>query len=208
MGRRGEVLAGVAPTRASARSAVVHLAGRAKGPIDPFSLAEYLASPHAAGRIVLCPAGRSLTSDIGFLREVSERALWAPTDPILAGAIEGLLGFPPPAAPDRFRDGRALLADRKTGPTATALLLEGTVTSARARALAAGDARHWIVESPRRVRVERRLMKRLRRLGVRWSALEPVTVAGVLASPLLAAARSRWKPLLPAGTPVWVRGRL
>jgi hypothetical protein len=208
MRRAREILAAVAPTRASARSASARLAGRAVGRIEAFSLAQYLASPRASARVVLCPAGRSLASDIGFLREVSERVLWAPPGPTLAGAIEGLLGTPASAAADRSRYRRRLPGEREELPIAAAVLLEGTVTSARARALAAGDARHWIVESPRRVRVESRLMERLRKIGVRWSALVPVTVAAVFVSPRLARAHSRWKSLLPPGTPVWVGDRL
>jgi hypothetical protein len=48
------------------------------------------------------------------------------------------------------------------------------------------------------------MMDRLHQFGVRWRALEPVTVVAVLACPTLARARSRWKRLLPAGTRVMV----
>jgi hypothetical protein len=92
------------------------------------------------------------------------------------------------------------------GETAAALLLEGTVTSARARALISQDARLWIVENVRRVRVSPALMERLRRQGVRWAALEPVSLVALLASPRLARVRSRWGRLLPRATPVWIRG--
>jgi hypothetical protein len=92
------------------------------------------------------------------------------------------------------------------GETAAALLLEGTVTSARARALISQDARLWIVENARRVRVSPALMERLRRQGVRWAALEPVSLVALLASPRLARVRSRWERLLPRATPVWIRG--
>jgi len=88
--------------------------------------------------------------------------------------------------------------------TAAALLLEGSVTSARARALMSQDARLWIVENTRRVRVSPGLMEELRQQGVRWAALEPVSLVAVLASPGLARVRSRWGHLLPRSTPVWI----
>jgi hypothetical protein len=87
----------------------------------------------------------------------------------------------------------------------SALLLEGTVTSARARALMSQDAGLWIVEHPRRVRVDGGLMEKLKRQGVRWAALEPVSLLALLVSPRLARARSRWGRLFPRATPVWIR---
>jgi hypothetical protein len=189
----------VAPTRASARSAASFLKRRLGGAVTACSLAGYLASERAPGRIVLCPSGPSLEREIDFLRAARERTLWNPPDEIVLGAIEGLLGSLPPAA------ARGLPGPRRARGRRTALLLEGRVTSERARAALASDARLWIVEHPRSVRVSRPLMDRLRRCGVHWSALEPVIVVGVLASPRLAAARSRWKGLLPPGTPVWIK---
>ena len=59
--------------------------------------------------------------------------------------------------------------------------------------------------NPRRVRVSPGLMEKLRRQGVRWSALEPVSLVALLASPRLGRARSRWGRLLPPATPVWIR---
>jgi hypothetical protein len=199
MDRNPGPVAVVAPTRASARSAASFLSRRLGGAATACSLAGYLASARAPGRIVLCPSGRSLEREIDFLRAASERALWKPPDEIVLSAIEGLLGsLPPGAARGRSRP-------RRTRGSGTALLLEGKVTSARARAALASDARLWIVEHPRRVYVSRPLMERLRRIGVRWSALDPVTVVAVLASPRLAAARSRWRGLLPPGTLLWIR---
>ena len=199
--RNRDPVAAVAPTRASARSAAVFLSQRLGGAVTACSLAGYLASERAPGRIVLCPAGLSLERDIDFLRAARVDTLWHPPDAIVLDAIEGLLGsLPPAAARDRPRPRRARAPD-----TMTALLLEGTVTSERARAALSSDARLWIVEHPRKVRVSRPLMEKLRKIGVRWSALEPVSVVAVLASPRLAAARSRWKGLVPAGTPVWIR---
>lgn len=200
--RNRDPVAAVAPTRASAKSAAVFLSQRLGGAVTACSLAGYLASEWAPGRIVLCPAGLSLEQDIDFLRAARVDTLWHPPDAIVLDAIEGLLGsLPPAAARDRpRRPSRARARD-----TMTALLLEGTVTSERARAALSSDARLWIVEHPRKVRVSRPLMEKLRKIGVRWSALDPVSVVAVLASPRLAAARSRWKGLVPAGTPLWIR---
>jgi len=197
--RNRDPVAVVAPTRASARSAAVFLSQRLGGAVTACSLAGYLASERAPGRIVLCPAGRSLERDVDFLRAARERALWRPPDAIILGAIEGLLGSLPPSA------SRGRPRPRPVWNTRTALLLEGTVTSERARAALSSDARLWIVEHPRKVRVSRPLLERLRKAGVRWSALDPVTVVAVLASPRLAAARSRWMGLVPAHTPLWIR---
>lgn len=199
MERNRDFVAVVGPTRASARSAASFLSRRLGGAVTPCSIRGYLASARAPRRIVLCPSGRSLKSEIDFLRTASERLLWNPPDEIVLSAIEGLLGSLPPGA------ARGGLRPRRTRGSSAALLLEGMVTSERARAALAGDARLWIVEHPRRVRVSRPLMERLRRIGVRWSALDPVIVVAVLASPRLAAARSRWKDLLPSGTLLWIR---
>ena len=48
------------------------------------------------------------------------------------------------------------------------------------RALLPEEPKLWIVEHPRRVRVEPRLMETLRKKGVRWAALDPVALLGVL----------------------------
>ena len=66
------------------------------------------------------------------------------------------------------------------------------------------DARLWIVENPAGSRWTGALMERLRRQGVEWAALEPVSPLALLASPRLARARSRWGHLLPRATPVWI----
>jgi len=192
-------VAAVAPTRASARSAAPSLSRRLGGPVAAFSLAGYLASAGAPGRIVLCPSGRSLEKEIDFLRAARERVLWSTPDEIVLSAIEGLLGSLPSTA------ARVRSRPRRSRETRTALLLEGKVTSARVREALASDARLWIVEHPRRVRVNRPLRDRLRRIGVTWSALDPVIAVAILASPRLAAARARWKGLLPSGIPLWIR---
>ncbi len=202
--RNRHPVAVVAPTKGSARSAASFLTRRLDGAVTACSLAGYLASERAPARIILCPAGPSLEREIEFFRRVGERILWSPPDEILRSALEGLLGSLPPAAAGGSQRPRGAREGR------TALFLEGVVTSERARAALAGDARLWIVEHPRRVRAGRPLMEKLRKAGVRWTALDPVTVVAVLASPRLAAARSRWRSLLPPGTPVWIRsgGRL
>ncbi len=192
----------VAPTSASAESAAAFLKNRLAGAITACSLAEYLALTHAPRRMVLAPAGRSLEREIDFLRAARERILWEPPDETVFDAIEGLLGSLSHAPARRFRRG-ALRASEGSA----ALLLEGLVTSERARAALASDARLWIVEHPGSVRVNRPLMERLRKTGVDWLTLRPVILVAVLASPRLAEARSRWKPLLPAGTRLWIRTR-
>ena len=189
----------VAPTSASARSAAAFLKKRLAGAVTACSLADYLALARAPRRMVLCPVGLSLEREIDFLRAARERALWEPPGDIVFDAIEGLLGSLPPA-PALGRRCAGHASERNA-----ALLLEGLVTSERARAALASDARLWIVEHPRRVRVNRLLMEKLQKTGVRWLALDPVILVAVLASPRLAEARSRWKHLLPAGTRLWIR---
>jgi hypothetical protein len=200
---RGRV-AVIAPTLALARSAAAFLAGCFSDALSPFALPDYLASPRAPRRIVLCPSGRSVASDVRFLKAARERILWDAPDEIVYSAIEGLLGSIPPAPAPGSGRRRAPVSRKRAGATAVALLLEGIVTSARALALSSDDARLWIVEHPGRVRVDRGLMETLRRKGVRWAALEPVSVLALVASPLLSRARSRWRRLLPPETLVWV----
>jgi hypothetical protein len=194
----------IAPTPALARSAAAFLAGRLSDALSPFALPDYLASPRAPRRIVLCPSGRSVASDIRFLRVARDRILWDAPEEIVYGAIEGLLGSIPHAPAPGSGRRRAAVSRKRAGATVAALLLEGTVTSARARALSSDRARLWIVEHPGRVRVDRGLMETLRRKGVRWAALEPVSLLALVASPSLSRARSRWRRLLPPETPVWV----
>jgi hypothetical protein len=201
---RGRV-AVIAPTPALAESAAAFLAGRLPEALSPFALPDYLALPRAPRRVVLCPSGRSVAADVDFLRAARERVLWDAPEEIVYSAIEGLVGSIPPAPATGSGRRRAPVSRKRAGGTATALLLEGTVTSARARALSSHDARLWIVEHPGRVRVDRRLMETLRRKGVRWAALEPVLVLAVVASPSLAGARARWARLLPRATPVLIR---
>jgi hypothetical protein len=80
------------------------------------------------------------------------------------------------------------------------------VTLDRARSAASSGApRDWIVERVQRVRIARRDLDDLARLGVRWSVLEPVRVLAIAASDALARARPRWARLLPPDVAVWPR---
>jgi hypothetical protein len=203
--RNRDRVAIIAPTPALARSAAAFLAGRLESNLCPFSLADYLASARAPEQIVLCPSGRSLASDLDFLAAARERVLWGAPEEALSGAIEGLRGSPPPGPAPGSPRRRVRPVRNRRSETAAALLLEGTVTSARARALSTQDAKLWIVENARRVRVSPGLMEQLRRQGVRWAALEPVSLIALLASPRLFRARSGWGRLLPRATPVWIR---
>jgi hypothetical protein len=198
----------IAPTSALAKSAAAFLAGRLPEALSPFALPDYLASPRRAPRrVVLCPSGRSVANDVAFLKEARERVLWDAPEEVVYSAIEGLLGSIPPAPAPGSGNRRAPVSRKRAGKTAAALLLEGTVTSARARALSSQDVRLWIVEHPGRIRVDSAMMATLRRKGVRWAALEPASVVALVASPRLAEARSRWVRLLPRATPVWIQDR-
>src|ERR1700693_2601671 len=147
----------IAPTPALARSAVAFLAGRLHEALSPFALPDYLALPGAPRRVVLCPSGRSVATDIDFLRAARERVLWDAPEEIVYSAIEGLVGSIPPAPAPGSGRRRAPISRKRAGGTATALLLEGTVTSARARALSSHDARLWIVGHTGRGSGDRRL---------------------------------------------------
>ena len=196
-------IAVIAPTRARARRAADFLARRT-GAAAPFSLAGYLACRRAPRRLILCPAGRSVADDIAFLRKVRDRVLWDAPEEVIYSAIAGFLGSLPEAPNPLPRRRQSRPSRKGEGAPKAALLLEGTVDSARARALLGEDARFWIVEHPRKVRVGAVLMEQLRRKGVRWCALRPLSVAGILASPGLARASSRWKRDVAPGAPIWV----
>lgn len=189
----------VGPTAAVARAFKPRLARLLPdATLSVFSLDRFLSDRRAPGRVVLCPAGRSVRDDIAFLVDARRRALWPRPGDELAGAIAGLRGSHDErhSAPDRPRGGRAR--------TVAALLLEGDVTSARAhRAAASGAPRNWIVERVQSVRIPSAGLEELRRLGIRWAALEPVEVVALAASLELALAPSRWASRLPAGVPVW-----
>lgn len=169
----------------------------------PFSEASYLAAPAAPRRIVLCPPGVSVAGDLAFLERVAARLLWPAPPARMADAIGGIRGEEMPAPP-RSR-GASAGPRRARGP---ALLLEGTVDAARARAaLRASPTRDWIVESAVRVRLTTLALSLLAREGVRWTTLDPIVVVALYASPELARRRAAWRGLLPQGTPVWARTR-
>jgi hypothetical protein len=189
-------LALVSPTLAAARESrsSVRLPGAR---LVPFSLGSYARDPQAPLRIVLCPAGSSLEDDLRFLREARRGVLWPPPAAEVWSAIAGLRGShdAPP--------GGAAAAPGRSGRR-SALLLEGDVTLDRARqAAASGAPRDWIVERVQRVRIASVGLDELRRLGIRWSTLEPVEVVALVASARLAGERRRWAKLLPSNVPVW-----
>jgi hypothetical protein len=181
-----------------ARSTIEKLPGAA---FVPFSLETYLREENPPRRVVLCPAGRSVAGDVAFLRGVAARLLWPPPPARLAEAIEGIRAgddAPPVVVATRRRPG-----GRRRGP---ALLLEGRVDAARARAaLRDSRTRDWIVESAGSVRLSPRALARTAKEGVRWSVLEPVAVEGVWATRSLARGRRAWRALLPPRTAVWIR---
>ncbi len=188
------------PTPAAARRLVPRLEGRLSGfTLVPLSLARFLSDRRAPSRVVLCPAGGSLAQDLEFLGAAHRRVLWPPPGVDLWGAIAGLRGShdEPPRGARAPKPGRSRRA--------SALLLEGDVTPARARrAAASGAPRLWIVERVQRVRIPDAFLERLRLRGIRWSVLEPVEVIGLAATPELARTRARWRKYLPADVPVWV----
>lgn len=187
----------VAPRMKRARTAAAAFSQPLSGlRCSPVSLASLLARGPASETLVVCPGGADLEGDLDFLARLSERVLWPAPDPELFGAIAGLLGH---GLPDVPPEGWRRETRRKV-----AFLFEGSVTPARVRAALASDARHWIVESVRHVRLSRQGLARLERKGVRWSALRPLRVVALIASPVLARAQRRWRKLLPPGTPVWV----
>jgi hypothetical protein len=187
------------PTPAAARRFVARLQRRLPGfLLVPLSLARFLSDRGAPSRVVVCPAGASLAGDLAFLDAARRRALWPPPGVDLWGAIAGLRGShdEPPRGARAPRPGRV--------GRASALLLEGDVTSSIARrAAASGAPRLWIVERVQRVRVPETVLAGLRRQGIRWSVLEPVEVLGLAATPELLAARHRWVRLLPPNVTVW-----
>ena len=196
-------IACVAPPGRPARA----LAGRVADLVAPeraeaFSLPGYLAAADPPLRVVLCPGGASVAADLEFLAQAAARLLWPAPPARFEQAIGGLRNTDGPSRPA----GRRTAAARTSRGLLAALLLEGDVGLVRARAaLAASGPRDWIVERPGRVRLRRLELERLARAGIRWSALEPVTLVAVYGTPALARARARWKKLLPPATQLWLR---
>ena len=196
-GRDVERVELVAPGKARARTAAAAFSQRLAGlRCSPVSLSSLLARGPSSETLVVCPGGADLERDLDFLARLSEHVLWPAPDPELFGAIAGLLGHELSDAPPE--------AWRRETRRNVAFLFEGSVTPARARAALASDARHWIAESVRHVRLSPQGLARLQRQGVRWSALRPLRVVALIASPALARAQRRWRKVLPPRTPVWV----
>jgi hypothetical protein len=199
-----EAIACLAESRRRAARAARALSVRMPGvPFHPHSLSSYLAARDAPGRIVVCADGGAPRDQIGLLRRLAARLLWPGPPADFRDAIGGLRTHgarPRAAAPSRGAPrGRRIAA---------ALLLEGKVDAARAiAALAAGAPRDWIVESARQVRFGGGLMSELTRRGIRWSALEPIELVALYATPALARQRTRWRGLVPAKTAVWLKER-
>ena len=197
-------IACVAPGRRSAISAAGTVAARLPNArVEAFSLASYLAAAHAPDRIVLCPAGLSTAADLRFLDLAAQRLLWPSPPRGLRAAIGGIRphgGRPRRAQAQSRRD-----AEKAAPGSASALLLEGRVGPSRAlSALAASGPRDWIVESARHVQIPARLHRKIAQGGIRWSALEPIALVALYATPALARAHRKWKALLPAQTRVWI----
>jgi hypothetical protein len=199
-----EPVACLAPDLPLARACATEIAARFPGTVlRPSSISGYLVRPRVPDRVVLCAAGGSPKADLEFLRQAALCLIWLAPPEDFQDAIGGL----------RTKDARPRRAGLPQAPSAatglaTALLLEGHVGPARARAaLASSAARHWIVESPRHVRISETLRRVLDRAGVRWAALEPIDVVGLYVSPAVARSRAKWKRLFPAGMKVWVRGQ-
>ena len=197
----GSPIACVAPAVRRAKALSKGLAAFAPGErLEAFSVATYLAAKAPPSRIVLCPSGVSVARDLEFLSRAARRLLWPAPPARFQQAIGGL----------RNTDGPARVGQRReeamaSGGLPAVLLLEGDIGPVRARAaLAANGPRDWVVESPGRVRLSSRQLDRLARSGIRWSALAPVTLLALFATPALDRARARWKGLLPAATRVWV----
>lgn len=195
-----ETVSLVGPTVPAAQALRFAAASRLPGVrLRPISLVRYASDPRAPLRIVLCPAGDSVAQDVDFLREARRAVLWPAPAAEVWSAIAGLRGShdTPPAAAASRAPGRR-----------SALLLEGNVTLGRARrAASSGAPRDWIVERVQRVRVGPNGLDELRRIGIRWAALEPVETIALAASPALARARAKWARFLPDGIPVWTLAR-
>ena len=190
---RGRV-AVLAATAADAASAGREIAARLpSADVEATTLEGYLATPDAPERIVLCVTDRPGAR--AFLRRAVARLLWPPPHADVFEAVAGLRE--PHRRPRRLRTAAPA---RPSGGLPSALLLEGPVDAARARAALRSAPRDWIVESARHVRLGGRALAALAREGVAWSALEPVELLAVYApeSP-------RGDLGLPPGTPVWIR---
>jgi hypothetical protein len=190
---RGDV-AVVSATPASARSAAAALAPEfPSARLLPLSLAQYRARRGVPLPAILAPAGADRASDRRFLEAARARILWKPAPQDLYAAIAGVLTD----LPERRREKRP---DPHKHEPVSALLLEGAITPARARAALASPARHWIVEHVGKVRLSGAQLASLSRAGVQWSVLHPARVLAI--ADRTGCARS----LFPRGTRIWKWG--
>lgn len=197
-------IACLAPHLGEARRAAKQIAARAPGAVlVPCSLRSYLADLGAPSRVVLCASGPP-DRGLDFLRAAVRRLLW-PCVP--AGLREAIGGLRAEAVGTGEENVPARPAVRRREPSA-ALLMEGLIDERRARAaLLSPGPRDWVVESARHVRISERWLEALEQAGIRWSALEPIEVVALHASPALARGRRSWSRLFSRGTPVWIRER-
>lgn len=139
-------------------------------------VADYLALRERDVPLVLAAAGADLEEDRRFLLAARDRLLWKRPEAAAYDAISGVWTDLPPRR--RGRSGR--VAKDSGGGPGPYLLLEGTVTGARASRALASPVRAWIVEHVGDVRCSERALARLAREGVRWSTLRPVRLVGVV----------------------------
>ena len=181
----------VSATPASARSAAAALAPEfPSARLLPLSLAQYRARRGVPLPAILVPAGANRASDRRFLEAARARILWKPAPQDLYAAIAGVLTD----LPERRREKRP---DPHKHEPVSALLLEGAITPARARAALASPARHWIVEHVGKVRLSGAQLASLSRAGVQWSVLHPARVLAI--ADRTGCARN----LFPRGTRIW-----
>ncbi len=191
-----EPVAVLAATAAEAAAAAREIAPRLPGvALASGSLDRYLRSPDAPSRVVLCVTGRPVAAARRFLSRAAARLLWPAPPADIFDAVAGLRE--PVRRPRRLR---GATARARPGALPAALLLEGPVDAARARAALRSGPREWIVESVRHVRVPPRALSALERAGVGWSALEPVELVAVCTVAPLPRGVG-----LPPGTPIWTR---
>lgn len=184
----------VSATPSSARWAAAALASEfPSARLRPLSLAQYRARRGMPFPAILAPAGADRASDRRFLEAARARIFWKPAPEDLYAAIAGVLTDLPER---RGRESAPDPNEYKQEP-ASALLLEGAITPARARAALASPARHWIVEHVGKVRLSGAQLASLSKAGVRWSVLHPARLLAI--ADRTGCARS----LFPRGTRIW-----
>ena len=198
----------MASSAGEAEAAASALLSRSPGAtLVPAAFAAYLSAPEAPAQVILCATRGRTDRGSAFLARAAARILWPRPPAEMDAAIGGLRApaFHREAAPRRARMPRA--TPSRGSLRSAALLLEGSVDLARARAAlsAVGNAgpRDWIVESVRHVRLGEPNLADFAKAGIRWSVLEPIELLAVYAAPSVART-VRLKPWLPRGTPVWI----